>query len=104
MALDLVIRGGTVVTAEKTFRADVGIAGEKVTAKGFGMALPVADNRTPAGRQQNRRVELVVSGDVIGTSLNAARPRSCRREEICRGEAYLAPTRAAMGQAARYLI
>src|SRR5437899_12555927 len=30
MALDLVIRGGTVVTAEKTLRADVGIAGDKV--------------------------------------------------------------------------
>src|SRR5918999_935380 len=30
MPLDLVIRGGTVVTAENTFRADVGIAGEKI--------------------------------------------------------------------------
>jgi dihydropyrimidinase len=30
MALDLVIRGGTVVTAERTFRADVGIQGEKI--------------------------------------------------------------------------
>src|SRR5438552_3824114 len=30
MALDLVIRGGTVVTAEKTFRADVGIEGDKI--------------------------------------------------------------------------
>jgi dihydropyrimidinase len=34
MALDLVIRGGTVVTAEKTFRADVGIHGEKVVEIG----------------------------------------------------------------------
>ena len=34
MALDLVIRGGTVATAEKTFRADVGIQGEKVAAIG----------------------------------------------------------------------
>jgi dihydropyrimidinase len=32
MALDLVIRGGTVATAEKTFRADVGIEGEKIAA------------------------------------------------------------------------
>src|SRR5207237_8428466 len=30
MALDLVIRGGTVVTAEKSVRADVGIQGEKI--------------------------------------------------------------------------
>src|SRR3989454_11163968 len=34
MALDLVIRGGTVVTAEKTFRADVGIEGEKIVEIG----------------------------------------------------------------------
>ena len=34
MSLDLVIRGGTVVTAEKTFRADVGIRGEKVVEVG----------------------------------------------------------------------
>ena len=51
-----------------------GITPDKVTSKGFGMAIPVADNRTAAGRQQNRRVELVVSGEVIGTSLNATRP------------------------------
>jgi dihydropyrimidinase len=30
MPLDLVIRGGTVVTAEKTFRADIGVEGEKI--------------------------------------------------------------------------
>src|SRR5919106_4605060 len=37
MALDLVIRGGTVVTAEKTFRADVGIEGEKIAQIGQGL-------------------------------------------------------------------
>ena len=37
-----------------------------VTAVGFGKADPVASNDTAAGRQQNRRVELVVSGDPIG--------------------------------------
>ena len=37
MALDLVIRGGTVVTAERTVRADVGIAGEKVAEIGSGL-------------------------------------------------------------------
>jgi outer membrane protein OmpA-like peptidoglycan-associated protein len=51
-----------------------GIGPDKVTSKGFGMVIPVADNRTAAGRQQNRRVELVVSGDIIGTSLNATTP------------------------------
>jgi dihydropyrimidinase len=38
MALDLVIRGGTVVTAERTVRADVGIAGEKVAQIGSGLS------------------------------------------------------------------
>jgi len=35
-----------------------GIAAEKITAKGFGKNFPVADNTTPMGRQQNRRVEI----------------------------------------------
>ena len=47
-----------------------GLNGGSVTAKGFGKTMPVADNGTAAGRQRNRRVELVVSGDVIGTPLN----------------------------------
>ena len=37
-----------------------------VDAKGFGQERPVATNETAAGRQQNRRVEMVVSGDIIG--------------------------------------
>jgi outer membrane protein OmpA-like peptidoglycan-associated protein len=37
-----------------------------LTATGFGKASPVASNDTAAGRQQNRRVEMVVSGDPIG--------------------------------------
>ena len=36
------------------------------TAAGFGEGQPVATNDTASGRQQNRRVELVVSGDIIG--------------------------------------
>ena len=38
-----------------------------VTAKGFGKAQPVASNDTERGRQQNRRVEIVIYGEVIGT-------------------------------------
>jgi outer membrane protein OmpA-like peptidoglycan-associated protein len=45
-----------------------GIASRGVTTKGFGMSQPVASNDTAAGRQQNRRVELVVAGETIGTS------------------------------------
>jgi outer membrane protein OmpA-like peptidoglycan-associated protein len=43
-----------------------GIPASNVKAIGLGKANPVADNSTEAGRQQNRRVELVVSGDIIG--------------------------------------
>jgi outer membrane protein OmpA-like peptidoglycan-associated protein len=38
-----------------------------VTSIGLGEARPAATNDTAAGRQQNRRVELIVSGDAIGT-------------------------------------
>ena len=44
-----------------------GLASDNVTAKGFGKDDPVASNDTAAGRQKNRRVEMVVSGDIIGT-------------------------------------
>ncbi len=40
-----------------------------VTATGFGKTMPVADNKTAAGRQANRRVELVVSGEILGTTI-----------------------------------
>jgi len=42
-----------------------------MTAQGFGKMQPVASNDTQEGRQQNRRVELVVSGDVIGTAVGS---------------------------------
>ena len=48
-----------------------GVATNSVSAKGFGNTLPVATNDNSAGRQQNRRVELLVSGDAIGNPANA---------------------------------
>jgi outer membrane protein OmpA-like peptidoglycan-associated protein len=46
-----------------------GIPAASVTAKGFGKTQPVATNDTSAGRQENRRVELVVSGEIIGMEI-----------------------------------
>ncbi len=48
-----------------------GVAANSVSAKGFGETLPVASNDNSAGRQQNRRVELLVSGAAIGSPVNA---------------------------------
>src|SRR6202167_5378875 len=48
-----------------------GVATNSVSSKGFGNTLPVASNDNSSGRQQNRRVELLVSGDAIGGSVNA---------------------------------
>ena len=48
-----------------------GVSINSVSAKGFGNTLPVASNDNSAGRQQNRRVELLVSGDAIGNPVNA---------------------------------
>ncbi|PYX96082.1 MAG: flagellar motor protein MotB [Acidobacteria bacterium] len=48
-----------------------GVPTNSVSAKGFGNTLPVASNDNSAGRQQNRRVELVVSGEAIGSPVNA---------------------------------
>jgi len=48
-----------------------GVSAASVTAKGFGNTLPVASNGNSAGRQQNRRVELLVSGEAIGNPVNA---------------------------------
>jgi len=59
----------------KDFLGEQGVATSSITAQGFGKAEPVATNDTPEGRQRNRRVEIVVNGDSIGTSTTAtARP------------------------------
>jgi outer membrane protein OmpA-like peptidoglycan-associated protein len=55
--------------AVKDFLVSQGLSDSNVTATGFGMADPVASNDTAAGRQKNRRVEIVISGEVIGTKL-----------------------------------
>jgi outer membrane protein OmpA-like peptidoglycan-associated protein len=52
--------------AVKDFLVSQGVSANNITSQGFGKADPVADNSTAAGRAQNRRVNLVVSGDAIG--------------------------------------
>jgi outer membrane protein OmpA-like peptidoglycan-associated protein len=58
--------------AVRDFLAEQGVAGSVMSAKGFGKTQPVASNDTAEGRQRNRRVELVVSGDAIGNSAASA--------------------------------
>lgn len=53
----------------RDYLAKEGIPAASMTAHGFGRMQPVASNDTAEGRQQNRRVELVVSGEVIGNSV-----------------------------------
>lgn len=54
----------------RDYLVESGVNSNAVTAQGYGNTQPVATNDNATGRQQNRRVELVVSGDIIGTSIN----------------------------------
>ncbi|MBI2817913.1 MAG: OmpA family protein [Acidobacteria bacterium] len=49
-----------------------GVPANDVRAEGFGESDPIASNSTPEGRQRNRRVDIVVSGEPIGTQASAA--------------------------------
>jgi outer membrane protein OmpA-like peptidoglycan-associated protein len=49
-----------------------GIDGNNLTAVGMGKSEPIASNETAAGRQQNRRVEMIVSGEIIGQPVSGA--------------------------------
>jgi outer membrane protein OmpA-like peptidoglycan-associated protein len=62
--------------AVKDFLVSQGVSQNSITSAGFGPNSPVADNATASGRAQNRRVNMVVSGDAIGitegtTALNS---------------------------------
>jgi len=59
--------------AVRDFLVAQGVPAASVTSQGFGKTMPVADNGTAAGRRQNRRVELVVSGEILGTTLTTTR-------------------------------
>jgi len=53
----------------RSYLTQQGIPENSTTASGFGKTRPIASNDTSEGRQQNRRVELIVSGEVIGTKI-----------------------------------
>jgi outer membrane protein OmpA-like peptidoglycan-associated protein len=53
----------------RTYLTQQGVPEASTTATGYGKTRPIASNDTAEGRQQNRRVELIVSGEVIGTKI-----------------------------------
>lgn len=55
--------------ATRDYLIQQGLAESSITASGFGKTMPVADNGTAAGRQKNRRVEIIVGGEVIGAKI-----------------------------------
>jgi len=56
-------------SAVRDYLTRQGMVADSVSTKGFGKTQPVASNETASGRQQNRRVELVISGDIIGKEI-----------------------------------
>ncbi len=57
--------------AVRDFLIQQGIAMNSVSARGFGKTMPVTSNDNAAGRQRNRRVEMIVAGDVIGIPIDS---------------------------------
>ena len=55
--------------ATRDYLIKQGLAEATITAAGFGETMPVADNSTAGGRQKNRRVEIIVGGEVIGAKI-----------------------------------
>jgi outer membrane protein OmpA-like peptidoglycan-associated protein len=63
----------------RDFLVQSGVNSNAISARGMGEGSPVASNDTSAGRQLNRRVEMVVSGDIIGTPITPSTPTSSLR-------------------------
>ena len=61
-------------SAVRDFLVQQGVKSTDVESRGFGMDQPVATNATATGRQLNRRVDLVVTGQAIGTTAGTANP------------------------------
>lgn len=52
----------------------MGIANDRIVTKGLGKSSPVGDNDTAAGRQQNRRVEVLILDEGSARTASADRP------------------------------
>jgi outer membrane protein OmpA-like peptidoglycan-associated protein len=61
--------------AVRDYLVQQGIASDAVGASGMGKSVPIATNDTAEGRQQNRRVEIVLSGNAIGSAADAGTAR-----------------------------
>jgi len=58
--------------AVRDYLVSSGVSMSNVVARGMGKTDPVADNHSAAGRKLNRRVEMIVSGDVIGARIGSS--------------------------------
>ena len=57
--------------AVENFLVEQGLPASNMSSVGYGESRPIEANNTRAGRDRNRRVELVLSGEMIGTSISA---------------------------------
>ena len=64
----------------KNFLVEQGIDAGRLTAKGLGMSMPIADNKTKEGRQKNRRVDLVIQDKALQESSEAPAPAEAPAE------------------------
>jgi outer membrane protein OmpA-like peptidoglycan-associated protein len=67
--------------AVRDYFVQQGISSSNVEAHGYGKNEPIATNDTPEGRQQNRRVELILSGDAIGSAADAPLPQTASTQQ-----------------------
>jgi outer membrane protein OmpA-like peptidoglycan-associated protein len=67
--------------AVRDYFVQQGINSAAVEARGYGKTEPIANNDTAEGRQQNRRVELILSGDAIGTDTNQPAPQTAAQRQ-----------------------
>jgi outer membrane protein OmpA-like peptidoglycan-associated protein len=58
--------------AVREYLISQGVPSESIAARGMNFAHPVADNDTAAGRGKNRRVEIIISGEIIGSEVSSA--------------------------------